>query len=235
MTAPKRFYKEATVALEGGKFRILLDGRPVRTPARAILELPSQKAAEAVAAEWQAQGDKVNPATMPYTRLANTAIDRLAGAGRDFVVDEICRYGASDLLCYRADAPDKLIARQAAAWDPLLAWLADAYGVRLKVTTGIIFIEQDAADLARLRQIVEGFDDFTLVGLHYVTTVAGSTVIGLALVAGQLKAPEAAALSSVDETFQAELWGEDEEILERLRDRARELAEGAAFIGFFQD
>jgi chaperone required for assembly of F1-ATPase len=233
MTTVKRFYQQATVAPEGGKFRILLDGRPVRTPAKAILELPSRKAAEAVAAEWQAQGEKVNPLSMPFTRLANTAIDRL-GAGRDLVVDEICRYGASDLLCYRAEGPDKLVARQRAAWDRLLEWLYESHGIRLKVTTGIVFIDQDGDDVARLCRIVEGFDDFTLVGLHYVTTLAGSCVIGLAVAAGRLKAPEAAAISSIDEIFQAEFWGEDAEILERLGSKAQELAEAAEFIGFFR-
>lgn len=233
MTAAKRFYKQALVVPEGGKFRIHLDSRPVRTPAKAILELPSEKAAIAVAAEWQAQGDKVNPLTMPFTRLANTAIDRVS-AGRDFVVDELCRYGASDLICYRAEGPDKLVARQAAGWDGLLAWLRDAYGVELKVTTGILYVNQEAGDMARLCLIVEGFDDFMLVGLHHATTLAGSFVIGLALAAGHLAAPEAAALSSIDERFQAEIWGEDAEITERLRRQAADLAAAAEFIGFFR-
>lgn len=233
MTAAKRFYKQVTVGAEGGKYRILLDGRPLRTPAKALLELPVEAAAEALAAEWRAQGDKVNPAQMPLTRLANTAIDRISG-NRNAVIDEICRYGASDLLCYRADGPDALVARQAAAWDGLLDWLAEAHAVRLAVTTGIVFIEQEAEDLARLRRIVEGFDDFTLVGLHTLTTIAGSCVIGLAVVAGRLSAPEAAALSSIDETFQAELWGEDAEMMARLRSRAAELAAAAEFIGFFR-
>jgi chaperone required for assembly of F1-ATPase len=233
MTTIRRFYQKATVEATDGPFRILLDGKPVHTPAKVPLVLPNRKAAEAVAAEWQAQGEKVNPAVMPFTRLANTAIDRVA-PNRAATIDEITRYGASDLICYRTDNPEELAERQAVAWNPLLEWLAAAHDVHLQTTTGIVFLHQRADDLARLHGIVAAFDEFSLVGLHNITSVAGSLVIGLGVAAGQISAPEAAALSTIDETYQSERWGEDEEALKRLQGRARELAEAAAFLSFFR-
>lgn len=232
MIVAGRFYKNASVVAESGGFRILLDGRPVRTPAKAVLELPTLAAAEAIAAEWQAQGDKINPASMPLTRMANTAIDRMP-EHRDATIDEILAYAGSDLLCYRAEAPDSLAARQAAAFDPLLDWLDHAYGVRLKVTYNITHVTQDTESLARLRKVIAGCDNFTLVALSSITNLAGSAVIGLAVLQGRLSGLEARNVSNTDELFQAEFWGEDAEAQQRLRNRGDEMAQAVAFIALF--
>ncbi|MEI4471722.1 ATP12 family chaperone protein [Frigidibacter sp. MR17.24] len=208
--APKRFWTAAeAVAVEGGH-AVHLDGRAVRTPARAAFVLPSRALAEAAAAEWAAQGDKVDPATMPVTRAANSAIDTI-GANRAAVQEMIAAYGGSDLLCYRAEAPAELVARQAEGWDPLLAWLAATHGAPLAVTAGIVPVDQPADSLARLDAALGAVSDFELAALHDLVALSGSLVIGLAAAAGRHPPEHLWALSRLDETFQAEQWGRDDE------------------------
>lgn len=206
----RRFWKAVAVVPEAGGYAVTLDGRPLRTPARAPMLLPSQALAEAVAAEWQAQEGRVQPGAMPFTRAANTAIDRVA-AQAEAVADEIARFGETDLLCYRAGAPAALQARQAAAWDPLLAWAEAEHGARLVVAEGVMYVPQPAAGLAALRRAVGGYDAFAMTALHDLVALSGSLVIGLAAAAGREAAPRLWEIAHLDEAWQAEQWGEDAE------------------------
>lgn len=206
----KRFWKVAQAeACEGG-FTVRLDGRPVKTPAKAALVVPTLEMAQAIAAEWDAQTGEVKPETMPVTRAANSAIDKIVPQ-RTAVVELVAAYGGSDLLCYRAVGPEALVARQAEGWDPVLDWAEAALGVRLAVTQGVMHVAQDAGALARLTARVEGFDPFRLAAFHDLVAISGSLVLALAVTEGRLAPEEAWALSRIDERWQVEQWGEDEE------------------------
>lgn len=210
----RRFYK--TVGVEGGPggWEVRLDGRPVRSPAKAVLRLPGAALAEAIAGEWAAQGEKVEPASMPLLRLACTAVDRVAPR-RAAVVDDIVAYGGSDLLCYRATEPVELIARQQEIWQPLLDWAADRFGARLRVTAGIAPIDQPAPALAVLRDAVAERDDPTLAGLHALTAATGSLVIALAALEAEIDGDALWRAAQLDEDWQIERWGEDAEAAAR--------------------
>ena len=225
----KRFYKRAGTAAAAGGFAVVLDDRPVRTPAKAGLVLPNRPLAEAIAAEWRLQGERIEPATMPLMRLASTAIDRVAPQ-RDSVIDAVAAYAGTDLVCFRADGPAELAARQEAAWRPLLDWLDRRYGARLEVTAGIVPVPQGTAALDRLRAAVAAFDDFRLTALQTATAAAGSLAIGLALVEGELDARAAFAVSQVDEAFQLEQWGDDAEAAKGRAALASELDAAARMI-----
>lgn len=206
---PRVFWREVTVAPVEGGHAVLLDGRPVRTPNRAALTLPSRGLAEEVAAEWAAQEEVIRPAAMPATRLANSAIEKVRPLRAD-VVALVAGYGESDLLCYRAEAPETLVQRQAEGWDPLIDWVA-ALGVALRVGTGVMPIAQEAAALVRLSGEVAAMDDFRLAAFHELVTLSGSIVIALAVTHG-VRDPELAwRLSRIDEDWQAEQWGRDAE------------------------
>lgn len=208
--AATRFWKEATVETGPEGWQVRLDGRPVMTPGKAPLVLPTEALARAIAAEWEAQGGRVEPATMPLTRAANAAIDK-AGPQRREVAAMLAAYGETDLLCHRAEAPAELVRRQAEAWDPPLAWAAEALSAPLVPTTGVIHAAQPPASLGRLRAAVDALDAFELVGLHDLVALSGSLVLGLAALNGQAPAEALWAASRVDEDWQAELWGRDEE------------------------
>jgi chaperone required for assembly of F1-ATPase len=209
----KRFWTAAeAVACDGG-FTVRLDGRPVKTPAKAALVVPTQAMAKAIAAEWDAQTGEVKPATMPVTRAANSAIDKIIPQ-RDEVVEIIAAYGGSDLLCYRALGPAALIARQAAGWDPVLDWADTVLGARLVVTAGVMHVEQPYDALKRLTARVAGMTEFQLAGLHDLVAISGSLVLALAVTERRLSEGEAWALSRVDEAWQIEQWGADEEAAE---------------------
>ncbi|MAY66256.1 MAG: ATPase [Rhodospirillaceae bacterium] len=231
----KRFYRDVTVAPvapdkgEGEVFQVLLDGRQVKTPIAHALAVPSQPLAEAVAAEWQAQGEKIHPASMPQTQLAFTAIDRIAPQQAE-VADRIARYGDTDLLCYRATAPADLVQRQAESWDPLLAWAADDLGAELVVTDGIVPVVQPAPARDALTQAVRAHDAYRLTALAAVVQAAGSLVIGLALVRGRLDAAAAVAASQLDDTYQIEKWGADKEAEDRLHALEGEIAQAETFL-----
>lgn len=208
--AARRFWKAAEVRREGDGWTVHLDGRPVRTPARRPLALPTEAMAEAVAEEWAAQGDVIVPTSMPVTRAANAAIDKVVPQ-RAEVVASLAAYAETDLVCYRAESPDTLTARQAAAWDPILDWAHETFGARLVPVAGVMPQPQDPRALDRLTAEVEAMDAFTLTGFHDLVMLSGSLVLALAVHHGRLPAAEAWELSRVDEEYQAELWGRDEE------------------------
>lgn len=206
----KRFYKEVTVDAQRA---ILLDGRPVKTPARAALALPTSALAEAVAAEWRAQGEEIDPRSMPLTGLSNAAIDRVMHDPAAFA-RPLAAYAETDLLCYRADAPAELIAGQAAAWDPLLEWARKRFDVHFTVTSGIIHAPQPAATIARLGEALLARDAFALAAMSPLITIGGSLVTALALAEGEIDAAPAFDVTHLDELWQAERWGEDALALE---------------------
>ena len=223
----KRFWTEVSV----GPDRVVsLDGRPVRTPGRVPLALPTDALADAVAAEWRSVGERVDPRAMPLTGLANAAIDRIAPDPAAFAAG-LARYGASDLLCYRAAAPAELAARQAVAWDQVLDWARWRYDVRIEVATGVVPVAQPPATLQRLGDAVAALDAWTLAALSPVVTITGSLLLGLALVEGAV-GPEAAwDAAHVDEDWQAERWGEDALAAQARGNRHREYDAAVLFLG----
>ena len=218
----------AAVRCDGGH-TVHLDARPVRTPAKAPLVVPTPEMAQAIAGEWQAQEGLVRPATMPFTRMANSAIDKVTPL-RPGVVAEVAGYGATDLLCYRAAGPVALVARQAADWDHLLDWAESALQAPLVVTAGVIPVAQPAPSLARLTTRVDAMSAFSLVALHDLTAISGSLVLGLAVAAGRLTAGQAFDLSRIDETWQAEEWGQDDEAAEVQSLRRQAMDEAGRFL-----
>ncbi len=211
--AMKRFWTAATVEQGASGFEVRLDGRPVKTPAKRLLTVPTETVAVRIAAEWDAQEKAVDPMTMPWTRSANAALDKVA-TQREEVANHLADYAASDLLCYRADGPEALVSRQAEVWDPLLDWASDTFGARLKVTAGVMPIAQEQADIERLAARMRGMSAFQLTGFYDLVTLTGSFVLGLAA-AEKRDDPKAHwALSRIDEDWQIEQWGEDEEAAE---------------------
>lgn len=220
---PKRFYKEATVAARDGAFAIVLDGRSVRTPAGGHLALPTQAAADLVAAEWAAQGEFIDPSTMPVTRLVNSALD---GVARDLagVAADIVKYAGSDLVCYRAGEPEGLVAMQARIWDPVLAFAREKFGARFILAEGVMFAAQPnhavEAFSRAVDAIAEGPDAaLKIATLHSLTTLTGSALIALMIAHGGLEAEEAWTAAHVDEDWQMKLWGADDEALVRRAQR----------------
>ncbi len=204
----KRFWTTATAAPADGGWTVLLDGRPVRTPARAPLIVPGEALAEAIAAEWAAQGETVNPRAMPLTGLANAAIDRVAADPASFVT-RLAAYAGSDVIAYRADGPASLLAAQAAAWDSWIDWLARRYDAAITVTTGIVHVAQPPATLARVEAAFAALTPFQLVAMDPIVTITGSAVLALAVAAGELDADAAYDAAHVDARWQEEQWGRD--------------------------
>lgn len=211
--APKRFWQLAeAVACDGG-FTVLLDGRGVKTPAKTPLVVPTLALAQEIASEWQAQQGQVRPDTMPFTRSANSALDKVA-TQFDEVAGLIAAYGASDLLCYRATHPAALTERQAVGWDPVLDWCAQTLGAPLRATTGIVPVEQPPESVAALAARVRALTPFQLAGFHDLVAISGSLVLGFAVALGRVDVQGAWALSRIDETWQAEHWGSDDDATE---------------------
>ncbi len=206
----KRFWKAADVRRERGGWAIVLDERPVRTPARQPLVAPTQAMAQAIADEWAAQGERIDPLSMPVTRAANAAIDKVSRQ-REEVVAILAAYGETDLLCYRAEAPDTLTLRQADGWDPLLAWAEERFRARLVPVAGVMPQPQDPHSIRRLTAEVDAMDVFDLTALHDLVMLSGSLVLALAVYHRRLSAPHAWELSRIDEEYQADLWGRDED------------------------
>jgi chaperone required for assembly of F1-ATPase len=229
----KRVYQKVTMRPAGAGWGVALDGRPMRTPGKNDLVVPSEKLAAVIAAEWDAQQDQIRPATMPLTRLAATAIDRTAQL-RDRVVDEVAGYAGTDLLCYRADHPPALAARQLTAWQPLIDWATLRYDAALAVTSGVIPTRQSPTALKAFAAAVAAHDDYRLTALHALTAACGSLVIALAVLEGRLDAEEAFAASQLDETFQIEAWGEDAEAAARREALAADIAAAARFIALLE-
>ncbi len=217
----KRFWKTVDVAAVDGGWAVRLDGRTPRTPAGRRLVLPTQAAARLVADEWAAQGEFLDPATMPATRLASTAIDRI-GQAREAVADEIAAFAASDALCYLAEEPASLVEQQARRWAPWREWAARELGVALEPAEGIIHRAQDPASVARVRRLALELDDFALTGLAAATPLLGSAVLALALSRAALSGEDAFELSRLDEAFQESRWGVDEENAARTAARRAE-------------
>jgi chaperone required for assembly of F1-ATPase len=230
MTEPaKRFWTAASVVPEGAGFGVALDARALKTPAGKPLCAPTHAAAAAVAAEWNAQTDRIRPTTMPVTRAVNVAIDRVT-PDRAAVAEIVAEYGATDMLCYRAPWPGPLAARQAERWDPVLAWLEARHGAPLICVEGVMHVAQPAPSLAALRAAVEGFDPFALTALHELVSIAGSLGLGLAVAEGRLTGADAWAISRTDEDFQIEHWGEDDEAAALAARRHRDFLAAERFL-----
>lgn len=227
--AARRFWSEVAIEAVDGGFAIRLDGREVRTPARAPLVLPTRALAGLVAGEWAAQEGTIRPETMPATRAANAAIDKVRGQAGE-VAELIAAFGATDLLCYRAEAPEALVARQAEAWDPLLAWSARRFGVTWRVTSGVMPCAQPQATLDRLSAHVAGFSAFELTALHDLVTLTGSLVIGLAATERQAPPEVLWRISRIDEDWQIAQWGEDAEAAALAEARRQGFLEAERFF-----
>jgi chaperone required for assembly of F1-ATPase len=221
----KRFYKDVSV---GENNSVLLDNREMKTPKGAPFILPTRELASAIAEEWRAQEGDIKPDTMPLTKLAYAAIDGASESAR--IAEQAAAYAKSDLLCYRAEHPDELVIRQARQWGPILDWLAETHGARLKLATGIGFVDQPPEALARLSERAGRLNPFALVALHTATSITGSLALGLALLEARLTAREAFTLSQLDETFQAEKWGQDAEAQARATRLVADLEAAERFV-----
>ena len=208
---PKKFYKQATVTDELG---IALDGRGVKTPMKAKLILPSRALADAIAAEWNAQEEFINPAAMPLTKLANTAIDR-AGAERKFVAGQVVEFSGSDMVCYRADAPANLVALQSGAWDPVVTWATENLGAKFNMVSGVMHSAQSDKTIAAVEAYVAKLSNFELTVAHNLTTLTGSALLGLMLTAKAISAEAGWLAAHVEEDFQIATWGQDDEAYAR--------------------
>ena len=222
----KRFYKEAAATPARG---IALDGRPVRTPGKALLTAPTDALADAIAAEWRAQGEEIDPRSMMFTGLANAAIDRVAGDPATFAAG-LSSYGESDLLCYRAESPQALVSRQADDWDPLLDWAAKRYDVTFTIVSGIMHTHQPAATIERLAAVTIARDSFALAGLFPLVTISGSLIAALAISEEAFDADVVWDAVTVDERWQVENWGEDNLAAEAQALRRRDFMAGAHFL-----
>lgn len=228
--APKRFYKTSQAAAVEGGFAVMLDSRALRTPRQTRLVLPTEPLAALIATEWEAQGERIRLGELAATRLAFTAADRI-GMARAQTIAEVVRYAGADLLCYFAEAPGALVARQEKLWSPWLAWADTALGVRLVRVAGIVHQAQPEASLARVGELAEATDDFGLAGLVYAAGLYGSVVLALAVLKGEVSGEEAFDVSRLDEAFQEEQWGLDDEAADRTAKRRAE----AVMIGAWFD
>ncbi|WP_099866570.1 ATP12 family chaperone protein [Pararhizobium haloflavum] len=227
---PKRFYKEAGVAAqEEGRYGVVLDGRPVRTPGRNLLAYPSEALAVRAAEEWASQGEAIDPATMPLTRLANTALDGVA-SDMQAVAEDVLRFAGTDLICYRAGDPERLVARQAETWDSVIDWAAGTLGARFLLAEGVMHVAQPREAIAAFSVHVAGFDDpLALAALHVATALTGSAILAMALAKGAHSPDEIWAMAHLDEMWNEELWGQDHEALKRRAARRRDF-DAAALV-----
>lgn len=225
----KRFWKEASVAGTGGGWAVLLDGKPLRTPARQPLAVPREALARAIADEWNGAGETVDPRTMPLTGLANAAIDRIA-PDPGSIAAELSKYGETDLACYRSERPRELVARQERSWDDLLAWARRRFDVDFCTTSGIVHVAQPAATVSRLAHAVDSLDSFRLAALSPMITIGGSLVAALAVAEGHLSAEQAWDAVTVDDKWQREQWGSDAESDAALEARRRDFLAAARFL-----
>ncbi|HVV92350.1 MAG TPA: ATP12 family protein [Hyphomicrobiales bacterium] len=230
---PRRFYTRVAVVAGEDGYAIALDDRPVKTPARRPLAVADAALAEALAAEWEAQEEVVDPTAMPLNRLVNSALDAVA-ANIESVRAEVVKYAASDLLCYRAEGPLELARRQGAAWDPVLAWARDERHIHLNLAAGVMFVEQPEAALEAVRHEVAALDPLALAALHVMTTLTGSALLALAVLHGQLDAGAAWLAAQVDEDWNAEKWGLDEEAARRTARRRREMEAAARLLALLR-
>ena len=230
MKPVKRLYKQARAVGEGARFAVHLDSRPLRTPAGAPLLLPSDPLAQAIAEEWAAQGETIAPHTMPLTSIACTALD-LVAPRRDAVVEDLAAFGATDAICYRADRPPELVARQDAIWQPLVGWAAERFEAELSVTTSLLPTPQPETALEALKRAVEGHRDLPMAALASAVKASGSLVVGLALIDGRLDGETAFQAGELHETYQIDTWGDDPEETKRRAGVRRDLDAAARLIG----
>ncbi|SRR5260221_7631353 len=226
---PRRFYRQVAVSAVETGWQITLDGKILRSPAKADLILPTEQLADAIRAEWDAQIDQIRPQTMPMMQLASTAVDRVQ-PHRQQVMADTAGYAGSDLLCYRADMPEELVRRQTQIWQPLLDWANHRFDTALQATTGIVAIAQSATSLARYLRVIDTHDSWRLTALANLTGITGSLVIALALLEQRITPGEAVSAAQLDELFQAERWGEDAEAKQRRLGLANEITETAAYL-----
>jgi chaperone required for assembly of F1-ATPase len=224
----KRFYASASVSETPDGFAILLDGKPVRTPSRNLLAAPSQEIAAMMAAEWQAQRDVIDPMTMPVTRLANSVIDGVTGRV-EAVVEDIAKYFETDLLFYRAGHPEALVAREASHWDPVLFWAAETLGAHFILTEGIVHVRQPDPAIAAARAALPS-EPWAVGALHVITTLTGSALLALALMRRRLDADEVWAAAHVNEDWNSEQWGADEEAAARQAARLSDFRAAASVL-----
>jgi len=225
----KRFWKQVAVVPEGEGCGIQLDGRPVRTPARAPLVLPTEPLAGAVADEWSEVSEEIDPRAMPLTGLANAAIDRVA-SDREAFAAGLARYAEADLACYRAEGPSGLVARQAQSWDALLAWARRRYDVDFCTTIGVVHVDQPPATVERLSHAVAALDPFRLAGLSPLVTIGGSLIAALAVLDRALSADQAWDAVTVDDRWQLDQWGADADAETALANRRSEFMAAARFL-----
>lgn len=231
---PKRFYKEVSIVPVEAGFAVQLDGRPVRTPGKALLALPTEAAAALVADEFAEQGETINPVTMPVMRLVNTAIDGVA-SDPQAVLEDILRFASSDLLCYRADAPQGLVERQNEQWDPVIDWARASLGVRFNLAEGIIHVEQPRETIAVLgSHLAQRAQPLRLAAIHVMTSLTGSALLALAVDFGELDGEEAWAAGHVDEDWQIAQWGQDAEAVARRTARKRDMMAAVSLLEALQ-
>jgi chaperone required for assembly of F1-ATPase len=229
----KRFYQKAEPAKRAGGYVITLDGKPIKTPGKRDLLVPSEALAAGIAEEWNTQATEVRAVKMPLTRFATTTVDRVA-TQRDAIIRQTANYAGTDLVCYRATHPPELAARQQAVWQPLIDWAVLRYDAPLVVTSGVIPKSQSEESLRAFASAVAEHDDFALTALHVATAACGSLVVGLALTQGHLDGEGAFAVSQLDESFQIEAWGEDPEQAGRRRALAADIQAAARFISLLR-
>lgn len=227
-TKPKRFYKTVAVKETDGNYSVMLDERPIKTPLKQLFAVNNEKMANAIADEWQAQQTHIDHETMIFTKLANTAIDRVSSR-RDEIIDEIISYASSDLICYRATDPDELIKQEANHWNPILDWLKSDHDIEMKIATGIIHVEQSSEALAKIKKLYDTYNDFALTAIHNKTSILGSALLPLALLQGKWPLEEIWAAAHIDEDYQIKRWGEDEAAAIRRTHRLNEFKKTYSF------
>lgn len=225
----RRFWDSTGVVAQDDAWAVTLDTRILKTPAKRTLRVPTRSLAEEIAAEWSAQQGDIDPLSMPMTRAANAALDKVAPQFHE-VAELVAAYGDTDLCCYRAEAPQPLLDRQAEAWDPLLDWLEEFTGVRLACTAGVVPIAQSADGTAELRRRVRAVDAFELTALHELVALSGSLVIGLAAFNKVFPTEELWRRSRIDETWQESQWGIDDEAAAVASRKRGEFLQAARFL-----
>lgn len=230
---PKRFYEIATVAAKSSGVAVELDGRPIKTPKRKQLEVPTEALAAAIAAEWTALADLIDPEKLPLTKIANTAIDGIMGRESE-IHEDLVRFIGNDLMFYRAETPTSLVERQAAAWDPVLNWFADGHGAAFKITAGIMPIEQSPLMVAKAASLLSTETAMSLAPLHVITTLTGSALLAIAHNRGFLTPDQIWHAAHIDEDWQIEQWGADEEAAARRAARRAELQAAVSFLALLR-
>lgn len=225
----RRFFEVAEVTTVENEFSVALDGKTVRTPEGSLIAMPTRQLAELVSGEWSSQVEEIKPLTMPVMRLVCTAIDKVIPV-RDQIIDQISRYGLTDLLCYRSEGPDDVVAHQAEHWQPVLDWLKTRFDISLNVTQGIVHVAQPESSLDQFKKIVGGYQDFQLTGLAEMTQLTGSLVLAIAFLEKHLSDEDVFLLSQLDDDWQSDKWGEDFEAVQRRKNLEVDVAAAVSFL-----